>query len=157
EHRGQRTIAAEGLNLFGAELFRLWLSSAWEKVAARIPAGSHRTLVIASDLADVLNLPWELLRPPGGDFLGFDARFSIKRLPWPDRQLAPFAGSLPPRPLRILFMACAPQDQAQLDYEREEEVLLRAIAKAGPNVAFYSGDLGTFEELRQAINEFQPH
>ena len=54
-------------------------------------------------------------------------------------------------------MACAPQDQATLDYEREEASLLQAIARAGPNVAFDSGDLGTFEELRQRINEFQPH
>ena len=92
-------------------------------------SGAHRLLVIASDVADVLNLPWELMRPAGQDFLGFDARFSIRRLPRPDR-LAPFAGTLPPRPLRILFMACAPQDQDPLDYEREEAFLLRAIARA---------------------------
>jgi hypothetical protein len=150
-------IAADNLKALGAGLFDLWLASAWDKVAAKVPSGARRLLIIASDVAEVLNLPWELLRPAGGDFIGFDPKFSIRRLPWPDRALAPFSGSLPPRPLCILFMACAPQDQVQLDYEREEEFLLRAMAKAGPNIAFDSGDLGTFDELRQRINEFKPH
>jgi hypothetical protein len=150
-------IAADNLKVLGAELFNLWLAKAWDKVAAKVPSGARRLLVIASDVAEVLNLPWELLRPADGDFLGFDPKFSIRRLPWLDQPLAPFSGTLPARPLRILFMACAPTDQVQLDYEREEEFLLRAIAKAGPNVAFDSGDLGTFEELRQRINDFQPH
>jgi hypothetical protein len=154
---GRPRLAAENLNALGADLFSLWLGQIWDKVQARVPSGAQRWLVIASDVPDVLNLPWELLRLPGGDFLGFDPRFSVRRLPWPDRSLAAFDGPLLPRPLRILFMACAPQDQALLDYEREEESLLRSIAGVGPNVAYDSGDLGTFEELRQRVNEFQPH
>jgi tetratricopeptide (TPR) repeat protein len=157
EQRYAPRIAADNLKALGAELFNLWLAQAWGKIAAKVPSGARRLLVIASDVPDVLNLPWELLRPADGDFIGFDPKFSVRRLPWPDRPLAPFTGPLPPRPLRILFMACAPQDQPPLDYDREEEFLLRAIAKAGPNVAFDSGDLGTFDELRERINDFRPH
>jgi len=89
--------------------------------------------VIASEVPEVLNLPWELLRPPGGDAVGTDPNWGLRRYPRTDRPLPPFAGSLPPRPLRILFMACAPEDQAPVDYEREEELLLAAIRPAGRN------------------------
>ena len=52
-------------------------------------------------------------------------------------------------------MACAPTDQATLDYEREDEALFRAVS--GQDVAFDSCDLGTFEELKERVNEFRPH
>jgi hypothetical protein len=35
---------------------------------------SLRLIIIASDNADVLSLPWELMRLPAGDFIGFDAK-----------------------------------------------------------------------------------
>lgn len=54
-------------------------------------------------------------------------------------------------------MACAPKDQHPLDCEREEESLLKVIAKVGPNVVFDSGDLGTFDELSERLNSFTPH
>ncbi|MCL6450586.1 MAG: tetratricopeptide repeat protein [Acetobacteraceae bacterium] len=146
----------EALAELGTGMFNVWLGPLWGRAAARVPVGAHRLLVIASDLPPALNLPWELLRPPGGDFLGLDPRFKIRRLPWPDRPLGPPAGALPPRPLRILFMACAPQDQVPLDYEREEEAVFKAVSLAGPNVVLETADLGTFEELRQRINDFQP-
>ncbi|MHC1594870.1 MAG: CHAT domain-containing protein, partial [Methanotrichaceae archaeon] len=150
-------VAAEELNTLGTDLFNLWLSRSWDDVKDKVPvgAGARRLLVIASDVSDVLNLPWELLRPPEGDFLGIDLKFSIRRLPSSGSELPQFQGELRPRPLRLLFMACAPQDQASLDYELEEEYLLGAIS--GLDVAFDSGDLGTFEELCDRINVFRPH
>jgi hypothetical protein len=90
----------------GAQLFDIWLASSWEKIRAAVPSGSTRFLTIASDTSKILNLPWELLRPPGGDFLGLDSLFAIRRLPGSEKKLAPFAGDLRPRPLRLLFMAC---------------------------------------------------
>ncbi len=153
----QPRITSDNLKALGMELFKLWLAQSWSKITKNVPVGTLRSLVIASDVADILNLPWELLRPPDGDFLGFDLKFSIRRLPLPDKILTAFVGQLRPRPLRILFMACAPRDQKYLNYEREEEFMFRAIEKAGPNVVIDSGDMGSFEELRQRINEFQPH
>ncbi|MGV8175851.1 MAG: hypothetical protein ACP5OU_09135 [Methanothrix sp.] len=136
----------------GAQLFALFLASSWEGISAALPLGSTRFLIIASDASEILNLPWELLRPTGGEFLGLDARFAIRRLPGSEKKLESFSGQLRPRPLRLLFMACAPTDQATLDYEREEEALFRAVS--GKDVAFDSCDLGTFEELKERVSEF---
>jgi len=112
----------------GAQLFALFLASSWEKIRAAVPSGSTRFLVIASDAPEILNFPWELLFPPEGDFLGLDPRFAIRRLPGSEKRLESFSGELRPRPLRLLFIACAPTDQATLDYEREEEALFRAVS-----------------------------
>ena len=146
---------AEAQKVLGKQLFNLWLASSWEKIKAGVPVGSMRFLVIASDVPEVLNLPWEFLLPPDCDFLGIDPRFGIRRLPSSGKKLAPFNGDLRPRPLRLLFMACSPTDLPTLDYEREEEALFRAIY--GQDVAFDSCDLGTFEEFRDKVSEFKPH
>jgi len=139
----------------GKRLFDLWLASSWEKIVAAIPTSSLRFLVIASESPEILNLPWELLLLPDGEFLGIHPLFKIRRLPSSGKQLVPFAGELRPRPLRLLFMACSPTDQLILDYEHEEEALFRAVY--GQQVAFDTCDLGTFEELKERVSEFRPH
>jgi tetratricopeptide (TPR) repeat protein len=146
---------ADAQRALGAQLFDLWLATSWEKIKAAVPVGSLRFLVIASEVPEILNLPWELLLPPESDFLGINPLFRIRRFPSSAKQMAPFAGELRARPLRLLFMACAPTDQPTLDYEKEEEALFRAIY--GQDVAFDSCDLGTFEELKEKVSEFKPH
>lgn len=146
---------AEAQKVLGKQLFDLWLASSWDKIKAGVPVGTMRFLVIASDVPEVLNLPWEFLLPPDCDFLGIDPMFGIRRLPSSGKKLAAFNGDLRPRPLRLLFMACSPTDLYTLDYEREEEALFRAIY--GQNVAFDSCDMGTFEELKEKVSEFNPH
>jgi len=141
----------------GDALFGFWFARAWETIETRVPSGARHLLTIASDVADVLNLPWELLRPSGGEPIGVDARFSVRRQPWADRPPEVFTGPLPPRPLRVLFMACAPLDLPTLDHEREEEVVLKAVTRAGSAIAVDIADSGTFEELRRRINDFEPH
>ncbi|AET64439.1 hypothetical protein [Methanothrix harundinacea] len=91
-------LAAEKLAALSAELFALWLAGSWEKIKDMVKPGSQRLLVIASDLPDVLNLPWELLRPPGGHFLGVDSKFSIRRFLRAGGQIPAFDGELRPRP-----------------------------------------------------------
>jgi tetratricopeptide (TPR) repeat protein len=135
----------------GATLFDLWLKSDWQTIA--IAPGDRRILVVASALPEVLNLPWELLRPPGGSDIGSDAGWGVRRLPWPDR--TPVSGSpLLPGPLRVLFFACSPRDLPELDFEREEEVLMTAV---GPNAVMETASLGTFEELGDLVDAFNPH
>jgi tetratricopeptide (TPR) repeat protein len=148
---------ADAQRALGRQLFDLWLASSWEKIRAAVPVGSLRFLVIASEVPEILNLPWEILLPPSpeGDFLGIDPLLRIRRFPSSSRQMAPFSGELRPRPLRLLFMACSPSDQQTLDYEKEEEALFRVVY--GQDVAFDSCDLGTFEELKEKVNEFKPH
>ena len=77
------------------------------------------------------------------------------RLPWADRQLDEA------RTTAAWAVACAlhglgSAGEAELDSEREEELLLAAFGRAGRNVVFDSCDLGTFEELGQRIGEFPP-
>ena len=94
----------------GKQLFDLWLAPSWEKITAAVPVGVLRFLVIASEIPEILNLPWELLLPPEGDFLGINPLFRIRRFPSTGKQMATFTGELRPGPLRLLFMACSPLD-----------------------------------------------
>jgi hypothetical protein len=151
EQRGTPQLSIKEQESIGRRLFSLWLASSWDKI--QVASGSKRTLVIASDMPDVLNLPWELLLPPDGDFLGIDPLFSIRRLP-NAKELARFDGELRARPLRLLFLACAPTDQHPLDFELEEDALLKAISA---DVIYDSGDMGSFDELCQKVTRLQPH
>jgi tetratricopeptide (TPR) repeat protein len=141
----------------GKQLFDLWLAPSWEKIRAAVPVGALRFLIIASEVSEILNFPWELLLPPSpeDDSLGIAPLLRIRRLPSSARQMAPFTGELRPGPLRLLFMACSPTDQQELRYEKEEEAIFRAIYDQ--DVAFASCDLGSFEELKEKVSEFKPH
>jgi hypothetical protein len=109
-----------------------------EPVAAQLAddAGTHR-LTVAGDVPAALNLPWELL-PVGsrGERLGCHKQWGVFRTP---------AGAPAPppvrrgRPLRILFLAAAPTDQHALDYEKEEEAILRATATLTRGAAVHRG------------------
>jgi tetratricopeptide (TPR) repeat protein len=155
ESRFAPQLVSENLKGWGAELFKLWLEKSWQAISEKLPKGNQRIIVISSEITEILNLPWELMCLAGGKFIGLDAKFTIRRLPASDGMLADADETLPPKPLRVLFMACAPRDEVQLDFEREEEALLRVMAKAG--VAFEYCDYGTFDELRDRINEFEPY
>ncbi len=154
---GVARFALDQQRALGVKLFHLWLAPAWERLRARMHPGMRRTLVIASDVAEILNLPWELLRPPSGDFISFHPHFSIRHCPRPDALLNQMKHPLPAGPLRILFMACAPQSRHASSGKCEEAALLRALAQAGPNMLLETGTLGTLEELAEQIESFKPH
>jgi len=83
EQRCRPEKDADAQRALGRQLFNLWLASSWEKIQAAVPVGSLRFLVIASEVPEILNLPWEMLLPPSpkGDFLGIDPLFRIRRFP----------------------------------------------------------------------------
>src|SRR2546423_7461057 len=81
EQRYAPQIASDALKTIGAELFDIWLARVWDKVREKCPTGSARLLARASDGADVLNLPWELLRPAGGGVAGGGAENNVGPLP----------------------------------------------------------------------------
>ena len=155
QDRCKPEMDADAQKALGKQLFDLWLAPSWDKITAAVPVSMLRFLVIVSEAPEILNLPWELLLPPNDKFLGINSWFNIRRFPSSRKLLAPFAGELRPRPLRLLFMACSPTNLATLDYEKEEEALFRAIY--GQDVAFDSCDQGTFEELKEKVSEFKPH
>jgi hypothetical protein len=60
EMRRAPNLVADDLRDLGEQLFNTWLASAWPAIAARVQPGTPRVLVIASDVPEILNLPWEL-------------------------------------------------------------------------------------------------
>jgi tetratricopeptide (TPR) repeat protein len=116
-------------------------------------AGPHR-LTVAGDVPAALNLPWELLPVGGrGERLGCHKGWGLFRTP---------AKAPPPPPirrgppLRILFLAAAPTDQHALDYEKEEEAILRATATL-KGARLFTAELGSFEELQALLQQVRPH
>jgi hypothetical protein len=109
-------------------------------------------LSFVSPASACLNLPWELLPGRDGRFLVADGRWAIRRsvrAGLPETSLP-----LVPRPLRILFTACAPQHAGLpvLDYEREEEAILRIADRLGGKVFLDIAEASTFDELRWRTN-----
>ena len=60
-------------------------------------------------------------------------------------------------PLRILFSASAPLDQPALDYEKEEEAILRIADRLGGKVHLDIAESGTFDELGELVSSLKPH
>lgn len=139
------------LEILGSGLFHLFFESSWSQIKAKA-SGGKIMLVISTDIPDVLNLPWEIARPPDGALLGFDPGLRILRLPDQLRALPQFEGPLPTGPLRVLFAASAPRQS--FDYTVEEESFIKALE--GLNVLWDSCDMGTFEELTKRADNFRP-
>jgi tetratricopeptide (TPR) repeat protein len=154
EHRQPPRLTEQTLAKLGSELFSIWLDPYWSRMETG--SGAH-DLAIASSSADVLNLPWELLRVPGGDAIGTDGNWTVRRLPDGGQLLRPAATQLPAGPLRVLYMVSSPKNEAELDYEKEEELLLGALSRAGNDVTYDSCDMGSFDELEERIAALRPH
>ena len=69
--------------------------------------GEHPLLAIASDAPEILNLPWELLLPPEGEFPGLDPLFAIRRLPGFEKKLDSFRASCGPAPCACIAKSSA--------------------------------------------------
>ncbi len=154
EQGGRPLVDPEGLRAIGRGLFATWFEPAWSAVSPHPGGPGPRDLVIRSADRRVLNLPWELVELTPDLPVGCDAAWSLRRSPGVERIRDD--RPLRPGPLRILFLAAAPIDQAQLDYEREEDAMLRATARL-PGVAVQFAELGSFDELVELVAEFRPH
>ncbi|HMH48714.1 MAG TPA: tetratricopeptide repeat protein [Candidatus Acidoferrum sp.] len=137
----------------GRVLFDTWFAPVWDTLGPRVRSGQHSLLIQSAEPA-VLNLPWELVELGDGLPLGCDAGWSLRRTSLP--ALA-FNTSFDPGPLRIVFLASAPLDLAQLDFEREEDAMLRATSRLGEDVVVYISDTGTFDELADLVASIRPH
>jgi tetratricopeptide (TPR) repeat protein len=143
----QAEEAEDYLRLLGNGLFRLFMEKDWEKIGDATASGASITVV--SQIPEVLQLPWELLRLPGAAAVGLDPRFGLRRSPR-EGELLRFSKSLSPGPLRILFMACQP-----LGYSIEEKEFLQAME--GLDAVFDICDAGTFQEMKRRAAAFRPH
>ncbi|HYH63649.1 MAG TPA: tetratricopeptide repeat protein, partial [Urbifossiella sp.] len=118
-----------------------------------LPAGPGE-LHVRSTLGNALNLPWELLPLATGGAVGTAPAWGVYRLSAEEPAGAPAAAT--PGPLRVLFLAAAPEEPGQIDYEREEEAVLRAVGRAG-NVVVLVAETGSVAELLARVESFKPH
>ncbi len=140
--------AMDYFDILGRGLFHLFFERSWDKIEPKMVEVSG--LVVASQVPDVLQLPWEFLRLKGETALGNSSDFAIRRLPKVADDLSAFSGTLAQGPLRVLFMACEP-----LDYAQEERSILKSMA--GIDVAFEICDTGSFDEIIRSTERFRPH
>jgi tetratricopeptide (TPR) repeat protein len=154
EQGGHPLVDPEDLRGIGRGLFATWFAPAWSAGTTQEDGPGPRDLIIRSADRRVLNLPWELVELAPGLPVGCDAAWSLRRSPV--RERAPADGELRPGPLRIAFLAASPIDQAQLDFEREEDAMLRATARL-PGVAVQFAELGSFAELADLVAKYRPH
>jgi hypothetical protein len=144
----------ETLKSWGQQLFDLFWKPVWPLPTTS--NGANRLLIRSSD-AFFFNLPWEVIFLPGapGLPLGCDAQWSIMRVP----EGAEANGAVSdPGPIRLLMMVSAPTDQNQLNYEEEEDALLRATARLSRNIVVLPfGETGGIQELGQLVSQHRPH
>lgn len=147
--------ASSELKALGQNLFERWCKPVWDQAFKQLHGTAH-LLLIQSVLPEILNLPWELL-PLGvcGEAIGCDPAWGLYRCPLPE--LLPGNNNKPPGPLRVLFLAAAPEGQPMLDHEREEEAILDAVTNASSEVSLYRSESGSWDELRRLVGQLRPH
>jgi hypothetical protein len=143
-------VDARDLRNIGRRLFEVWIQPLWPMLRQRLSAGLHQLLIRTRE-SELLNLPWELVELDSGLPLGCDPRWSLRRTP--RERLLITERPLEPGPLRILFMTAAPVDQIQLDYEREEDALLRVTARLPEGAVVRFAETGGLDELASLVPE----
>jgi tetratricopeptide (TPR) repeat protein len=155
EDRSRRPLTNdEELRALGARLFDRCFAPVWQELHARLAGPSH-DLLIRSGEGRLLNLPWELVELTPGLPLGCDAGWSLRRTPLP--QLDDRPPALDGGPLRLLFLAAAPTDQPQLDYEREEDAVQRTASRLRGDVVLHFAEAGSVRELGELAAAVRPH
>lgn len=137
----------------GATLANVFLKPFLEATLAL--AGSEKgQLLICSEDLEYLRLPWELLPGPENRCLVAGGRWRILRSA--RASLLPRASGLPAPPLRILFCACAPTDLPPIEFEQEEEAMLRFASELRDRVHLEIVETGAFEDVARHISELKP-
>ncbi len=155
---GNPSLAPTALESLGLELFDLWLAPFWPELEKRLPERGSTPLCIVSPAAEIHNLPWELARPPGGPPLALEPRLLLRRSLPREETEPPSANHVPfRRPIRLLFMACAPSNSGNFNYVNETEALMGALAGTENNIILKTPDSGTFETFQHSIRTFRPH
>lgn len=158
---GNPSLSEETLISIGTELFDLWLAPFWPHIQGHLNAhpGQPVHFTLTSNTSDPLFLPWELLRFPDSTLLGLNTRFGLRRLPQGSQHPVRCCPTLPPGPLRVLFMAASPSNAGSIDFDAEEAALRRCLEPIGPGREIFLEvvDSGRLETLKAHIHAFQPH
>ncbi|MCP3963949.1 MAG: CHAT domain-containing protein, partial [bacterium] len=113
------------------------------------------TLCLHPDAAALYRLPWEYLHD-GNEFLCLNGRLLVNRRPLKLGTLSPPETALP---LRILLVIAGPEDQAELDVERELAVITDALDDAQREglVRLEVLDYASLPALRDTLARFEYH
>ncbi len=144
--RPDRVPDEAALTSLGGRLYRTLFPDGVHKVFTQLleeAKAQRRPLDLLLQISDprLLNLPLELLFHPTEGFLAthplltlcrcpLDAHDAHKGLGYDDASRIAHHAPLPPPPLRILMLVSSPDDlptQRVLDYEREQELMLKAL------------------------------
>jgi len=144
-------LALEVQRALGVTLFNLWLNKAWQEIP---PTAGRRTLVLDSSVASILNLPWHLLRPPGGNFLSLDPEWVFSYGASTNASWDRATGSYTDDPLRILYLADPWAHRSA--HATSPSTTLQQICTRAP-IRLEQATHTTFAELQQQVRLFQPH
>jgi len=129
------------------ELYK-WLDD-W--LAEALNGSDSVTLHINSDVERLRQLPWELLRSEVGYLCSNSFRlFTPARLVVNAKSGAPEVQN---RPLRMLFMACSPENvKPSLEFETEEQKILESAEQH--QIILFAEESGTIEGLRYQLEAY---
>ncbi|MAT95845.1 MAG: hypothetical protein CL608_01660 [Anaerolineaceae bacterium] len=116
---------------------------------------AHLTLALHGNAAVLWRLPWEYIHD-GQDFLALHGKFQLSRRPHELGRLAPDPVQLP---LRLLVIVSSPEDQAELNTEKELSAIQEALDDAERHGLIQTEYLedATLEEIGATLKNFNPH
>lgn len=116
---------------------------------------AHLTLALHSSAAILWRLPWEYIHD-GSDFLALHGKFQLSRRPY---ELGKLTRDPVQLPLRVLVIVSSPEDQAELNTEKELSAIQQALDEAQRQSLIQTEYLedATLEAIGDALKSFNPH
>ena len=158
--RSDEEVESDFLPLYGQKLYRYLFGdgSAFSNFLKFNHSDHIRiNLCLHPEAAPLWSVPWEYIHD-GKEALAISGRYLISRIPWGIREIPVPKTPLPP-PLRILVLISSPDDQPELNTEREIEAIQDALddaqVKGIVKVDFL--EEATLENIRDAVMDDKYH
>jgi hypothetical protein len=158
--RSDEEVESDFLPLYGQKLYRYLFGdgSAFSNFLKFNHSAHVRiNLCLHPEATPLWSVPWEYIHE-GKEALAINGRYLISRIPWGIREIPVPKIPLPP-PLRILVLISSPDDQRELNTEREIEAIQDALddaqVKGIVKVDFL--EEATLENIRDAVMDDRYH
>ena len=158
--RSDEEVKSDFLPIYGQKLYRYLFgdgSSFSNFLKFNHSAPVRINLCLHPEAAPLWSVPWEYIHD-GKEALAINGRYLISRIPWGVREIPIPKTPLPP-PLRILVLISSPDDQRELNTEREIEAIQDAMddaqVKGIVKVDFL--EEATLENIRDAVIDDKYH
>ena len=158
--RSDEEAKSDFLPLYGQKLYRYLFGdgSAFSNFLKFNHSAHFRiNLCLHPEAAPLWSVPWEYIHD-GKEAYAINGRYLVSRIPWGTREIPVPKTPLPP-PLRILVLISSPDDQTELNTEREIEAIQDALddaqVKGIVKVDFLEET--TLENIRDAVMDDKYH